>query len=67
MARAADGARLTVTFPGGTPELESRARGADGLCGRLVGVAVGAMLDGSWERLKACRNCQTASSSRPCK
>jgi len=38
-------------------------RGADGidrLCGQLVSVAVTAMLDGSWERLKACRNCRWA-------
>jgi len=25
---------------------------------RVVAVALGAMLDGSWERLKACRNCR---------
>jgi predicted RNA-binding Zn ribbon-like protein len=61
LARAADSARLTVAFAAdGFPELESRARGIDALCGRLVGVAVGAMLDGSWERLKACRNCRWA-------
>jgi len=41
-------------------ELDSRARvtivGDDAL-DRIVAVAVGAMLDGSWRRLKACRNC----------
>ena len=36
------------------------AGGIDGLCGQLVSVAVTAMLDGSWERLKACRNCRWA-------
>ena len=28
--------------------------------GRIVAVALGAMLDGSWPRLKACRNCKWA-------
>ena len=28
--------------------------------GRIVAVAFGAMLDGSWPRLKACRNCRWA-------
>ena len=32
---------------------------ADGL-GRVVAIAVGAMLDGTWLRLKACRNCAWA-------
>ena len=36
------------------------ADGIDRLCGQLVSVAVTAMLDGSWERLKACRNCRWA-------
>jgi predicted RNA-binding Zn ribbon-like protein len=60
LARAADSAQLSVVFPGGAPRLESRADGIDGLCGELVSVAVTAMLDGSWERLKACRNCRWA-------
>jgi len=53
-------ARLSVAFAGGTPRLEPEADGIDGLCGQLVSVAVIAMLDGSWERLKACRNCRWA-------
>jgi predicted RNA-binding Zn ribbon-like protein len=53
-------AKLFVVFAGGTPKLEPEARGIDGLCGQLVSVAVTAMLDGSWERLKACRNCRWA-------
>jgi predicted RNA-binding Zn ribbon-like protein len=58
---AAGTARLTVAFDDdGVPVLEPRARGFDGVCGRLVSVAVTAMLDGSWERLKACRNCRWA-------
>jgi len=57
---AARAAQLSVVFVGGTPRLEPNAGGIDGLCGQLVSVAVTAMLDGSWERLKACRNCRWA-------
>jgi predicted RNA-binding Zn ribbon-like protein len=61
LARAAARARLTVVFERGSPPaLEPRAGGIDSLCGRLVSVAVGAMLDGSWGRLKACLNCRWA-------
>jgi predicted RNA-binding Zn ribbon-like protein len=60
LTRAADSGQLSVVFAEGAPRLESRAEGIDGLCGRLVSVAVTAMLDGSWERLKACRNCRWA-------
>jgi predicted RNA-binding Zn ribbon-like protein len=61
LTQAARSARLTVVFPGGgSPTLEPQAGGVDGLCGQLVSVAVTAMLDGSWERLKACRNCRWA-------
>src|SRR4051794_31911689 len=52
LTKAAHAAALTVSFDEGAPTLESRADGVDGLCGRLVGVAAAAMLDGSWERLK---------------
>jgi predicted RNA-binding Zn ribbon-like protein len=61
LAEAARRARLTVTFEcGSRPALEPQATGIDNLCGRLVSIAAGAMLDGSWERLKACRNCRWA-------
>jgi predicted RNA-binding Zn ribbon-like protein len=61
LARAGRRARLTVAFESGdAPVLEPVAGGIDGFCGRLVAVAVVAMLDGSWERLKACRNCRWA-------
>jgi len=60
LTQAADSAQLSVVFSRGAPRLESRADGIDGLCGELVSVAVTAMLDGSWERLKACRNCRWA-------
>ncbi len=33
------------------------AAGVDGALGRIVAVAYGAMLDGSWTRLKVCRKC----------
>ena len=60
LADAARAAQLSVVFVGETPRLEPNAGGIDGLCGQLVSVAVTAMLDGSWERLKACRNCRWA-------
>ena len=60
LTNAAHAAALTVRFDEGAPTLESRADGVDGLCGRLVGIAAAAMLDGSWKRLKACRNCRWA-------
>jgi predicted RNA-binding Zn ribbon-like protein len=61
LAQAAGRAHLTVAFErGAPPTLEPRASGIDRLCGRLVSIAAGAMLDGSWERLKACRNCRWA-------
>ena len=36
------------------------ARGVDGALGVVLGVVVEAMYDGSWSRLKACRNCRWA-------
>ena len=60
LTETARAGRLTVVFAGGTPKLEPEAGGIDGLCGELVSVAVTAMLDGSWGRLKACRNCRWA-------
>jgi predicted RNA-binding Zn ribbon-like protein len=58
---AARSGRLTVAFDdAGTPVLRPEAHGFDRVCGELAGVAVTAMLDGSWERLKACRNCRWA-------
>jgi predicted RNA-binding Zn ribbon-like protein len=38
-------------------ELGVGAAGADAAMGRIVAAAFEAMLDGSWSRLKACRNC----------
>ena len=42
----------------GAVRLEPYAHGVDAALGRIVAVALGAMLDGSWSRLKACRNCR---------
>jgi predicted RNA-binding Zn ribbon-like protein len=42
------------------PRLEPYGRGLDAALGRIAAVALGAMLDGSWSRLKACRNCRWA-------
>jgi predicted RNA-binding Zn ribbon-like protein len=39
------------------PRLAPRARGLDGVLGELLAIAYEAMRDGSWSRLKACRNC----------
>src|SRR5204862_2133057 len=48
VTRAARSGELTVAFDAdGAPTLEPAARGFDGLTGRLAGVAVTAVLDGS--------------------
>lgn len=60
LTNAARAAELSVVFEADGPRLEPEAGGIDGLSGRLVSVAATAMLDGSWERLKACRNCRWA-------
>ena len=44
----------------GAVRLEPYAHGVDASLGRIVAIALGAMLDGSWSRLKACRNCRWA-------
>jgi len=38
------------------PALEAGAPGVDGLVGRVLAAVFGAMVDGTWLRLKACRN-----------
>jgi predicted RNA-binding Zn ribbon-like protein len=56
---AARTARLTIEFEsGGSPRLKPQAGGIERLHGELVAVAFTAMLDGSWNRLKTCRNCR---------
>ena len=54
LARGADVASFSLDFSG--PELVARAPGVDGAVGRVLSVAFLAMLDGSWKRLKCCRN-----------
>ena len=41
----------------GELRLDVRGAGVGGALGRIVAVAYGAMLDGSWTRLKVCRKC----------
>lgn len=45
---------LEAAFEPGPPRLVPRAGGLDGALGGVVAAAFGAMLDGSWTRLKAC-------------
>lgn len=43
-----------------SPELVPLAAGVDGALGRVLAAAFECMRDGSWPRLKACRNCHWA-------
>jgi predicted RNA-binding Zn ribbon-like protein len=47
-------ARFTLDLE--RPELVAEAPGVDGLIGRVLATAYVAMADGTWTRLKACRN-----------
>lgn len=59
--QAALRARLTVHFdPDGTATLEPQAAGLDGALGRIVALVYAAAADGTFARLKACRNCDWA-------
>jgi predicted RNA-binding Zn ribbon-like protein len=51
---AADAAAFSIDFS--RPALIARASGVDGAVGRVLAAAYLAMLDGSWARLKCCRN-----------
>jgi len=55
LADAAARARLTVDLEHG--ELVPQAGGIDGALGTILAAVYDAMRDGSWKRLKACRNC----------
>ena len=55
---AAARARFAVDFRSG--RLLPRAPGVNGAVGRVLAVAAEAIRDGSWARLKACRNCRWA-------
>ena len=61
--RLSSNAPLTVHFHDDElPTLEPDITGVDGTLARLVGIVFTAMTDGTWPRLKACRNdrCQKA-------
>jgi predicted RNA-binding Zn ribbon-like protein len=61
--RAAARAGMRVRFdPEGDPELEPDATGVDGALAQILAVVATARADGSWARLKACRDdsCQWA-------
>src|SRR5579864_806427 len=61
--RLASNAPLTVRFQhDGVPTLEPDIAGVDGALARLLGIVFTAMTDGTWGRLKVCRNerCQKA-------
>jgi predicted RNA-binding Zn ribbon-like protein len=59
---AARRARMEVRFDADGGHLESSAGGVAGALGRLLAIVHGAMANGTWERLKACRreSCQWA-------
>lgn len=54
--QAAERGRLTLRFDtSGGVRLEAGASGLEGALGHIVAIAAGAMTDGTWRRLKACR------------
>jgi predicted RNA-binding Zn ribbon-like protein len=60
---AARSAEVVVAFgDSGTPQLSPVRPGFDGALGRLLGVALRSMADGTWKRLKACaaETCESA-------
>jgi predicted RNA-binding Zn ribbon-like protein len=51
-------ARVEIALDtGGSPAVAAHAAAVDGALGRLLAIVLGAMLDGSWARMKACRQC----------
>ena len=56
--RTARRARAELRFEHGAAALSPAASGVDAALGRLVIAVHGAMADGSWERLKACRSAE---------
>ncbi len=55
---AARRARFTIEFhPATRPRLTPTARGVGGAAGAILAAAYQAGLEGTWERLKACRQC----------
>jgi predicted RNA-binding Zn ribbon-like protein len=57
--RAARAAKLSIQVtPSAQVTVEPEVGGVDGALGQIVAVALEAMLDGTWQRLKACRQCE---------
>jgi predicted RNA-binding Zn ribbon-like protein len=57
LSRAARSAQLVVQFePDGKAKLEPAASGVDAALGKILAIAFRAMLEGTWQRLKACRD-----------
>ena len=54
LTAAADAAQLSIDFS--RPQLVARAPGVDGAVGQMLAMVYAAMADGSFERLKCCRN-----------
>ncbi len=57
LARETKRAPLAVAFSDGTAELVPASSGIDAALARIFAIVHDAMLDGTWERLKACKNC----------
>ena len=60
LAIAALSGRITVSLEGDGPRFTRASGNVDGALDLILGVAAAAMLDGSWARLKACRECSWA-------
>lgn len=57
LSRAARSAQLVVQFESdGKAKLEPAASGVDAALGKILAIAFRAMLEGTWQRLKACRD-----------
>lgn len=55
--RAARSAQMSVSFgPKGRACIESLAPAVDGALGKIIAIVVDAMTDGTWDRLKICRD-----------
>lgn len=55
--RAARSAQMSVSFgPRGRACIESLAPAVDGALGKIIAIVVDAMTDGTWDRLKICRD-----------
>jgi len=56
LERAASRAKLTPRFQADAPpSLEPAAAGVDGALGRIIGIVFRAQSEGTWQRLKVCR------------